>query len=387
MRDFFYDPNMHGVDWQAMYELYSELVPHAAHRFDLIYIIGELIGEVACSHTYVGNGDYYKPSSDDVALLGVEFETDSSTGLYRFGRIYQGVSWDKDLRSPLTAVGVDVSEGDYLFAIDGADLSISQNPYQLLVNKADRMVTLTVGSSADRRQAKDVGIEPIADESSLWYYNWVEGRRKIVDSLSEGKIGYIHIPDMGGFGLNMFAKQFYYLYKKQGLILDVRYNGGGFVSQLVLDRLRRIVVGMGAGRFDWVGTYPSVAFHGHMACLLNEFSCSDGDIFPYYFREYGLGPLIGKRSWGGVIGIGGFRPLTDGGYLYVPGGGSFSLEGEWTMENVGVYPDIEVEQDPRLVMQGRDPQLERAIDYLLEKIRTEPKTLPDKPGPPEERRD
>ncbi|MBD3381505.1 MAG: protease [candidate division Zixibacteria bacterium] len=385
MRDMFYDPNMHGVDWQAMHDLYAELVPHASHRFDLIYIIGELIGEVACSHTYVGGGDYNRPSSDQVALLGAVIEADSSAGLYRIGRIFNSVNWDKRLRCPLTEPGVGIEEGEYLFAIDGENLDVSINPYKLLVNKADRMVTLTVGKTPDRDRARNVKIDPIDNEAGLWYHDWVERRREIVDSLSEGKIGYIHIPDMGGFGLNMFAKQFYYLYKKQGLILDVRYNGGGFVSQLVLDRLRRVVAGMGAGRFDWVGTYPSVAFHGHMACLLNEFSCSDGDIFPYYFREYGLGPLIGKRSWGGVIGIGGFRPLTDGGYLFVPGGGSFSLEGDWTMENVGVYPDIEIEQDPKLVMQGRDPQLEKAIEYLLEKIKTEPKTLPDKPGPPEQR--
>ena len=181
--------------------------------------------------------------------------------------------------------------------------------------------------------------------------------------------------------MNSF-KQFYYLYTKEGLIIDVRYNGGGFVSQLVLDRLRRIVVGMDAGRFEGISTYPSTAFNGHMACLLNEFSCSDGDIFPFYFREYGLGPLIGKRSWGGVIGIGGSRPLVDGGVVYVPGGGSYDMESNWVMENVGVEPDIEVEQEPKLVMQGRDPQLEKAIEIVMEKIKNDPKSLPPKPGPP-----
>jgi tricorn protease len=251
------------------------------------------------------------------------------------------------------------------------------------VNKADRIISLKVSPNAEGKGAREIEVKPIANEEKLRYYNWVEERRVIVDSLSEGKIGYIHIPDMDAFGLNEFAKQFYYLFKKEGLIIDVRYNGGGFVSQVVLDRLRRIIVGMGAGRHDRVGTYPRTTFHGHMACLINEFSCSDGDIFPYYFREYGLGPLIGKRTWGGVIGIGGFRRLTDGGFLTVPGGGSVNLEGEWIMENVGVEPDIEFEQPPELVMQGRDPQLEKAIEHVLEKIRTEPKTLPPKPGPPD----
>jgi tricorn protease len=385
-RDFFYDSNMHGVDWKAMYDLYKPLVKHASHRYDLIYILAELVAELACSHTYVGGGDYYKPESDKIALLGIEFEADTSANLFRIGKIYEGKNWEERLRSPMTEPGIEAEAGFYIFEIDGRRLTADMNPYKLLVNKADRIVKLKIGPTSDERDAYEIEVDPIDDEQPLWYHNWVEERRAIVDSLSNGKIGYIHIPDMGSFGLNQFARQYYHLYKKQGLVIDVRFNGGGFVSQLALDRLRRVVVGMGAGRHDWVGTYPSAAFHGHMACLINQYSCSDGDIFPYYFREYGLGPLIGVRTWGGVIGIGGFRPLMDGGFVTVPGGGSFSLEGEWIMENVGVEPDIEVEQDPAMLMQGRDPQLERAVEYVLEKIRTEPKTLPDKPGPPEERK-
>jgi len=381
-RDFFYDSLMHGTDWQAIHDRYASLVPYAAHRFDLIYIMGEMAGELACSHTYISGGEYYKPSSDNVALLGAGFKPDQATGLYRIENILKGKNWEENLRSPLTEPGVDVSEGDYVFEVDGEKLTTAVNPYKLFVSKADRIITLKVGSSADIKSAHDVKVRPIDNEESLWYYNWVEQRRAMVDSLSDGKIGYIHIPDMGGHGLNEFVKQFYYLYTKEGLIVDVRYNGGGFVSQLVLDRLRRIVVGMGAGRFDRIGTYPRTAFHGYMACLLNEFSCSDGDIFPYYFREYGLGPLIGKRTWGGVIGIGGSRPLVDGGMVFVPGGGTYDMESNWVMENVGVEPDIEIEQEPRLVMQGRDPQLEKAVEIVLEKIKTEPKKLPVKPGPP-----
>jgi len=388
MRDMFYDPNMHGVDWKDIYDRYAELVPYASHRFDLIYIIGEMIGEVCCSHTYTGGGDYIKPKSDKTALLGCEFEPDSSANRYRIGKILMGKNWEEKLRSPLTEPGIDIEQGYYIFAIDGQDLDLNTNPYKLLVNNSDRQVTLKVGPTTDVKKAHDIEIRPISDESSLWYYNWVESNRARVDSLSDGRLGYIHIPDMMGFGLNEFAKQFYHLYKKEGLVIDVRFNGGGFVSQLTLDRLRRVVVGTGAGRHDYMGTYPSVAFHGHMVCLINEFSCSDGDIFPNYFREYGLGKLIGKRTWGGVIGIGGFRPLTDGGYVTVPGGGSVNLDGEWIMENVGVEPDIEVEQTPSLVMQGRDPQLEAAVRHVLEKLENEPvKPLPSKPGPPEERRD
>jgi tricorn protease len=388
MRDLFYDPNMHGVDWLDIRKRYAELVPYASHRFDLIYIIGEMLGEVCCSHTYVGGGDYIKPKSDKTALLGIEFQPDEEVGLYRIGKILQGKNWEEKLRSPLTEPGIEVEEGFYIFEIDGKRLELNTNPYKLLVNKADRQVKLRVGETTDLKKAFEIEVRPISDENKLWYYNWVEERRRIVDSLTGGRLGYIHIPDMMGFGLNEFAKQFYHLYKKEGLVIDVRYNGGGFVSQLTLDRLRRVVVGVGSGRYDYMGTYPSVAFHGHMVCLINEFSCSDGDIFPNYFREYGLGKLIGKRTWGGVIGISGFRPLTDGGFVTVPGGGSVNLDGDWIMENVGVEPDIEFEQTPSLVMQGRDPQLEEAVRHVLDKLENEPvKPLPSKPGPPDKKGD
>ena len=383
-RDFFYDSLMHGTDWKAIHDRYAQLVPYAAHRYDLYYILGEMVGELSCSHTYIQGGDYYKPPSDKMALLGTDFTADQASGLYRFGKIYQGKNWEEALRAPLTEPGVEVQQGEYLFEVDGEKLTTAVNPYKLFVNKSDRIITLKVGPTEDIKAAREVKVRPIGDEQSLWYYDWVERRRAIVDSLSDGKIGYIHIPDMDSRGLNEFVKQFYYLYTKEGLIIDVRYNGGGFVSQLVLDRLRRIVVGMGAGRFEGISTYPGTAFHGHMACLLNEFSCSDGDIFPFYFREYGLGPLIGKRSWGGVIGIGGSRPLVDGGIVFVPGGGSYDMQSSWVMENIGVEPDIEIDQEPKLVMQGRDPQLEKAIEVVMEKIKNEPKKLPAKPGPPKQ---
>ncbi len=229
-------------------------------------------------------------------------------------------------------------------------------------------------------------------QSSRWsqkrhfgYYNWVEDRRQHVDSVSGGKIGYLHIPDMESFGLVRFVKMFYHQIRKPGLIIDVRYNGGGFVSELILERLRRIVVAMGGSRTFAESPMPDDGIYAHMVTLLNEFSCSDGDYFPYFFREYKLGLLLGKRSWGGVIGIRGYRPLVDGGYYTVPEFGIYSLKGEWVMENSGVQPDSVVENLPNRLALGYDDQLDKAVEYIMKKMQEEPKELPPKPGPPSPR--
>lgn len=384
-RDFFYDANMHGVDWTEVGNKYRELLPHAAHRYDLNYILGEMIGELACSHTYVGSGDYPEIEGSNVGIFGVDFAVDSAANRIKIDNILKGENWDDNLRSPLLEPGVDVSEGDYLLAIDGEEITADINPYSLTVQKADRIVTITVNDRPTMQGSREYEIRPIDSEEALRYYDAVESNREYVDSVSAGKIGYIHIPDMGSWGLIRFAKMFYHQSKKPGLIIDVRYNGGGFVSSLILERLRRVVKAMGMSRNGGVGRMPGYGIHAHMITLLNEFSCSDGDYFPYFFREYGLGPLMGKRSWGGVIGIRGFRGLIDGGYFTAPEFGIFNLEGEWIMENVGVYPDIEVDNLPERRVQGFDDQLDRAIEHIQRKLETDPKTLPGFPGPPDPR--
>jgi len=384
-RDFFYDKNMHGVDWNKIHEKYRVLVPYVLNRFDLTYILGEMIGDLCCSHTYVGGGDKPDIPSSKIGLLGVDFQADEKNDRIKISRILRGENWDEALRSPLLDPGIDVKPGDYLLAIDGKEITADMNPYSLTQNTVGKTISLTVNSKPSLKGAHEVTVKPVESEELLRYYNWVEDKRQYVDSVSGGKIGYLHIPDMESFGLVRFAKMFYPQIRKPGLIVDVRYNGGGFVSDLILERLRRTVVAMGSSRTFAEGPMPGDGINAHLVTLLNEFSCSDGDYFPYFFREYKLGLLMGKRSWGGVIGIRGYRPLVDGGYFTVPEFGIYNLKGKWVMENIGVQPDSEVENLPNRLALGYDDQLDKAVEYIMKKLQEEPKELPPKPGPPSPR--
>jgi len=383
-RDFFYDPNMHGVDWKSMHDKYAVLLPYVTHRFDFIYVLGEMLGELACSHSYVGGG-VERPANDKIGLLGVDFAIDEKANRIRIERILEGENFDEDICSPLREPGVDIRPGDYLLAINGENLTGDMNPYQLTRNTVGKRITLTVNSRPTMDGARSVEVRPIARENNLRYFDGVQRKLHYVDSVSNGQIGYIHIPDMDSYGLYRFTKMFYNQMRRPGLIIDVRYNGGGFVSGLILERLRRTVAAMDRGRYGKPDRSPGAGINAHMVTLLNEFSCSDGDYFPYFFREYKLGPLMGKRSWGGVIGINGFNRLADGGYYTIPGYGIFNLEGEWVLENVGVHPDIEIDNLPGRLVQGYDDQLDRAIEYILEKQKTEPLTLPEAKGAPQPR--
>ncbi|MFC1475834.1 S41 family peptidase, partial [Candidatus Zixiibacteriota bacterium] len=384
-RDFFYDPNMHGVDWPAIYDRYAALVPYAAHRFDLTYIIAEMIGELSCSHTYTGGGDRIVPEASGIGLLGVDWAIDSANGRYQIGRILRGQNWVNNRRSPLTEPDINIAEGDYVLKINGQDLVAVDNPYRLLTKQMGKTVTLTVNDKPSLDGAREVTVEPIASEIGLRYYSWVEDNRRYVDSVTNGRIGYIHIPDMGGTGLNEFVRTFYPQLDKEALIIDERGNGGGFVSQLILERLRRELVGMRAPRNWDVNPVPSRVFIGPLVCLANQYSCSDGDNFPYYFKKYGLGPVIGKRTWGGVVGMRGHRRLTDGGYVRTPEFSTYNLDREWVMENYGVEPDIEVDNLPQRVIAGYDDQLIKAIEVLNEKLAEQKIELPERPDTPEER--
>ncbi|HEX7182258.1 MAG TPA: S41 family peptidase [Thermoanaerobaculia bacterium] len=382
-RDFFYVENMHGYDWAALKEQYRPLLAHVGHRSDLNYVIGEMIAELNVSHAYVAGGDFELPPRPRVGLPGARFELDDKAGRYRISRIFQGQNEEDRYRSPLTEVGVDARVGDYVLAIDGVDLEAKDNPYRLLRHKADRPVRLTLNSKPTMEGSREVIFRPISSETDLIYLDWIRRNREKVDKLSGGKIGYLHIPDMGESGLREFIKWYYPQIRKEGLIIDVRDNGGGFVSQMLLDRLQRVLLAVDFGRLsDEPATYPAVTFYGHMACLINEGSSSDGDIFPAMFKQAGLGPLIGKRTWGGVVGISGRGPLIDGGQISVPEAGSASIQGDWIIEGYGVDPDIVVENDPKSVLAGRDPQLERGVQEVMKKIREEPRVLPKKPAPP-----
>ncbi|MCK6447428.1 MAG: S41 family peptidase [Planctomycetes bacterium] len=382
-RDFFYAPNMHGYDWNALRERYAALVPHVGHRADMNYVLGEMIAELNVGHAYIAGGDYEIPPRTPVALLGCLFELDAGVGRYQVARILRGQNDEERYRSPLTEVGVDVKVGEYVLAIDGVDLAANDSPYRLLRNKADRPVELRVGPTADPARARTVKVQPRTSESELFYFEWVARNRERVTQLSGGKLGYIHIPDMGEDGIREFSKWYYGQVRKEGLVVDDRNNGGGNVSQMILERLRRVLFGTGFTRnVEVVSTYPQVVFTGPMICLLNENSASDGDIFPWMFREAKLGKLVGKRSWGGVVGISGHGPLIDGGQVSVPEFGNADARGQWAVEGWGVEPDVVVDNDPKSILEGRDPQLEKAVELLLADLPKKPAALPKKPADP-----
>jgi tricorn protease len=378
-RDYFYEPSMNGVNWEAVREKYAPLVPYAASRYDLTYILGEMIGELSNSHTYTGGGDMPELHHVNVGLLGVDFDLDAASGRYRFKKIYPGENWNPATRSPLTEPGINAKEGDYLLAVNGRELRAPEDPYELFVNTANETTAITVNSKPEEDGARTVAVKPIADEFRLRMLNMVETNRKKVDAATGGRVGYVYISDMGDAGLNEFVKEFFPQIRKQGMIIDVRYNGGGFVDQLIFERLRRILVGMNSTRNWPSSTTPPVVFHGYYACITNAYAASDGDIFSYYFKAYKLGPLIGERTWGGVRGIRGFMPLVDGGYITRPEGSEYSLESKWVMENHGVEPDIVVDDRPDDVVRGKDAQLDRAIQEMMKQIEANPPKLPPRP--------
>lgn len=380
-RDFFYVENMHGYDWEALRAAYRPWLAHVAHRSDLNYLMGEMIAELNVSHAYVSGGDEGLPPRPSVSLLGARFEISSNR--YRISEIFEGQNDEPRYRSPLTEVGVNVEVGDYILAINGRPLSAEENIFQRLHLPAGQALELTVSARPDGREARTLRVNPIHDETALLYLRWVLANRQRVLDATDGRVGYIHIPDMAANGIREFIKWFYGQRHKDGLVIDVRSNGGGNVSQMLIERLARRPLALGFSRTNpRTTTYPNQAFNGHLVALLDENSASDGDIFPWQFRNVGLGPLIGQRSWGGVVGITNHGPLIDGGTVNVPEFGFADVTGNWVIEGVGVEPDIEVENDPASVIAGQDPQLERAIAEVMVKIEARPPGFPPRPADP-----
>ena len=378
-RDYFFEPAMNGVNWQQEHDKYAQLLPFVADRLSLTYILGEMIGELSNSHTYVGGGDYPEIDTVNVGLLGADLEPDAASGMYRLAKIYPGENWNRNLRSPLTEPGVTVKEGDYLLAVNGRPLRVPQNPDEFFINTVNQTTTLSINSKPTEKGAHNVVVRPVPSEFSLHELNWIETNRRKVEQASGGKIGYVYLPDMGASGLNEFVKQYFPQIRKEGMIFDVRYNGGGFVDQIIFERLRRVLAGMESARNWEPDTEPSNVFYGHMACITNHYAASDGDFFSYFFKAYKLGPLIGERTWGGVRGIRGEIPLMDGGYITRPEFSLYGLDRKWLIENHGVAPDIEVDNRPDLVRQGKDPQLEKAIEMVMKEIQEHPMKLPAVP--------
>ncbi len=383
MKDFFYAPNMHGVDWPAMKAKYRPLAQAVNHRADLTYVIGEMIGELTTGHTYVGGGDLPALPKVKVGMLGARFDRDAKTGYYRIARLLSGQNWDRSLRNPLMDLGVNAKEGEYLIAIDGRDTSKLADMYEALYNTAGKQVTLKLNAAPQEKGSREVVVVPVETENQLYYHTWVAENIAKVDKATGGKVGYIHIPDMGVEGLNEFVKSFYPQLRKKALIIDVRGNGGGSVSAQVAERLMRDVVMFEVGRNGAPGPDPGMAVLGPKVCLCDEFSASDGDIFPYRFKTLKIGKVIGKRTWGGVVGIRGSLPFLDGGVLNKAEFAPYGLDGKgWVIEGHGVDPDIVVDNDPASEFAGIDQQLNKGIEVALEELKTRGKDVPAVPAYP-----
>ena len=387
-RDFFYVENMHGVDWKKMKERYSELLPYVNHRNDLTYVIGLMISETNVGHAYIQSGDRPEPERTKTGLLGAEISRHES-GFFRIDRILDGANWSEELHSPLQALGVDVEQGDYILQVDGKSVKGMDDLHKVLVGKADDKVELTVNSEPSMEGSHKEIVSTRGDVSELYYYNWVQDNIETVNEKTNGQVGYIHIPDMITHGLNEFVEHFYPQLDKKALIIDDRGNGGGNVSPMIIERLRREITRANMRRnVDEQSHTPSKMMRGPMVLLVDRYSASDGDLFAYSFKKHDLGPVIGTRTWGGVVGITGSLPFIDGGSLRIPQFASYSAEeSKWIIEGYGVEPDITVENDPWKEYQGIDQQLNKAIEVIKDKIEEEYEPLPGIPEAPDKSED
>jgi tricorn protease len=369
-RDMFYDPGMHGVDWKAMRVRYGKLLKDCVTREDVNFVLGELIGELNASHAYRGGGDQEMPARLGVGLLGADFALEN--GAFRIKTILRGADWEAQARGPLAQPGLKVKEGDYLLAVNRLPLDPRTDPWAAFQGLAGKTVLLTVNDRPTLEGAREVAVETLASDYRLRYWAWIEAKRRHVEKASGGRIGYVYVPDTGVGGQTDLVRQFRGQWDKPGLIIDERFNSGGQIPDRFIEMLGRKTInywGVRDGQ-DW--QWPAVAHDGPMAMLINGWSGSGGDLFPHYFKKAGLGPLIGRRTWGGLIGISGSPALIDGGSVTVPTFGIYSKEGQWVVEGYGVDPDIEVIDDPALLAQGRDPQLDRAIQEVEAALKKQP---------------
>ena len=377
-RDFYWDTNMTGHDWNKIGARYEALLPWVAHRSDLNYLIGELIAELNTSHTYVGGGDQPKKLHVSVGMLGADFEPDG--GFYRIAKIYPGENWNDDARSPLTEPGLKVKAGDYLISVNGQEARSTQDVYSYFQDLAGKLVTLKINNKPSADGAWDITVKPIGNETVLRYVDWVESNRRKVTEATGGRVGYMHVPDTTIPGIIAFDKELTGQLDKDGMIVDERFNAGGQIPDFYTEKLKRSLLAVVSSRDGKDIPYPPVAIYGPKVMIVNELSGSGGDLFPWLFRFEKIGPIVGTRTWGGLVGINRGAPLRDGGFITAPSAGFYSWEngGSWAVENHGVDPDFVVPQRPDLVVEGHDPQLEKAIALANEALK-DYKGLPPRP--------
>ena len=382
MRDFLYVDNQHGAPWDDVWDWYSAWLPDVRHRSDFNQLLDMLSGEIAVGHSYVRGGDYPELDNPRTGLLGADLEEDG--GYYRITRIYDGGDWTPGTAGPLSIPGMDVSAGDYLLAVDGAELLAPTNPYELLEGTAGRTITLTVGPSPSMDETRDIIVEPIANEGILRRWAWVAENQARVDEMSGGRLAYVWLPNTGQGGYQYFNRMYYAQQDREGAVIDERNNGGGSAADYIVDMLDRELTGYfnsrAGDRKPW--TQPMAGLFGPKVMVINERAGSGGDLLPYLFRFKGVGPLVGTKTWGGLVGTWDTPPLIDGGGFVAPRGGFFDINGEWAVEAEGVAPDIEVRNDPAPVIAGGDPQLEAAVHEALRLLETQRVTFEDEPPPP-----
>ena len=379
-RDFFYDPNHHGLDLKATAGKYEPYVSSLAHRADLNYLFQEMLGELSVGHLYVRGGDVPDPKRVPGGLLGADYKIEN--GRYRFARVYNGENWNPQLRAPLTQPGVNVVTGEYLIAVNGRNLTSAENVFSFFEGTANKQIALRVGPNPDGSNARDVTVVPVTSETGLRNLAWIEENRRKVDQVSGGKLAYVYLPDTAQGGYTFFNRYFFPQTDKEGAVVDERFNSGGQAADYVIDYLRKPLMSYWAMREGEDYRTPFGIILGPKVMLVNEYSGSGGDLMPYMFRRAGIGPLIGKRTWGGLIGIGGYPQLIDGGSVTAPHFAFYTPEGQWEIENYGVKPDIEVEFDPKAWREGRDPQLEKAVAWLMEELKKNPQRKTVRPPYP-----
>ncbi|MFI5183774.1 MAG: PDZ domain-containing protein [Vicinamibacteria bacterium] len=377
-RDFFYDPGYHGLDLNKAKKRYEPYLERIASRDELTYLFQEALGELTVGHMFVGGGDRPEARKVKGGLLGADYSLDG--GRYRVARVYDGENWNPGLQAPLTQPGVNVKAGDYILAVNGRELHASESIYAFFEETAGRQVTLKVGPGPDGKGARDVTVVPVESEENLRRLAWIEGNRRKVDEMTGGRVAYVYLPNTAFGGYSNFNRYFFAQVGKEAVIVDERFNEGGQLADYIVDYLRRPLMSKVTSRegADW--SSPSEAIYGPKVMIINETAGSGGDALPWYFRKAGLGPLVGKRTWGGLVGIGGYPELIDGGGVTAPRAAIYGLDGDWEVENHGVAPDYEVDLDPAAFRLGHDAQLEKAIEVVMQQLKEHP--LPQHPRPP-----
>ena len=379
-RDFFYDPGFHGLDLKAAERFYEPYVAGISTRADLNYLFEEMLGNMTVGHMFIRGGTQPEVPKIKVGLLGADYSVEN--GRYRFVRVYNGENWNPQLQAPLTQPGVNVTAGEYLLAVRGRDVHSSDNLYSFFQETAGKQIVLKVGPNPDGSGSREVTVVPVESEKALRHLAWIEANRRKVDHLSGGKLAYVYLPDTAMGGFTNFNRYFFAQVGREGAVLDERYNHGGDIADYIIEYLNRRPMARITTREGEDITDPTQAIYGPKVMIINQFAGSGGDAMPWYFRKAGIGPLIGEKTWGGLIGIGGYPPLMDGGRVTAPRWAFYGLRGEWEVENHGIAPDVEVDLDPKLVREGHDPQLERAVTVALEMLKKNPPPTYERPRYP-----